>query len=140
MKKDFSAEYDAWNDTKKSLAKRQEKFFFKTGDIWWCSLGLNIGTESYGKGETFRRPILILKKLSGNACIAIPLTSKEKTGTWFQEITLHGEKKWVMLNQIRMIHSNRFQRRMAVLDDRDFKLVKQKLEALLELSDNHHLA
>lgn len=70
----------------------------------------------------------------------MPLTSREKVGTWFQEITLHGEKKWAMLHQIRMIHSNRFQRRMAVLDEGDFKRVKQKLEALLELSDNHHPA
>lgn len=140
MQKDLSTEYDAWNFKKKSLAKREEKFFFKTGEIWWCSLGLNIGTESYGKGETFRRPILIIKKLSGNACIVVPLTSRPKTGTWFQGITLHREKKWVMLHQIRMIHSNRFQRRMAVLDDGDFRRVKQKLEALLELSDHHHPA
>lgn len=139
MEKDLSPIYDKWNITKKELAKREEHFFFKTGEIWWCSLGLNIGSESYGKGETFRRPILILKKLSKNSCIAIPLTSKEKIGTWFQEITIHREKKWAMLYQIRMIHSNRFQRRMAVLDDGDFKRVKQKLEALLELS-NHHPA
>lgn len=133
MKKDLSIEYDEWNTKKKALAKREEKFFFKTGDIWWCSLGLNIGTESYGKGETFRRPMLIIKKLSGNSCIAIPLTSKEKVGTWFQEVTLHGEKKWAMLHQIRMVHTNRFQRRLAVLDDDDFKRVKLKLKALLEL-------
>ena len=85
--------YDLWNEQKKVLAVTQKKILFKEGDIWWCSLGLNIGTESYGKGETFRRPVLIIKKLSGDACITLPLTSKQKIGTWFAEITVHQEKK-----------------------------------------------
>jgi hypothetical protein len=33
-----------------------------------------------------------------------------------------------------MFSTNRFQRRITALDDNDFRKVKQKLEALLELS------
>jgi len=36
-----------------------------------------------------------------------------------------------------MFSTNRFQRRLATLDDADFIRVKEKLEALLELP-NHH--
>ena len=89
--------YDLWNDQKKVLAEGNRRFLFKEGEIWWCSLGVNVGTESFGKGETFRRPILIIKKLSSESCIAVPLTSKEKKGTRFQEITLPEGKRWVML-------------------------------------------
>ena len=132
--------YDLWNDQKKVLAEGNRRFLFKEGEIWWCSLGVNVGTESFGKGETFRRPILIIKKLSSESCIAVPLTSKEKKGTWFQEITLPEGKRWVMLYQIRMVHIKRFQRRMSILDNRDFISVKEKLKALLELSSDHHPA
>ncbi len=125
--------FDAWNGVKKSLETRSEKILFKEGDIWWTSLGINIATESCGKGDTFRRPMLVIKKLSGKAAIVIPLTSQEKTGTWFQEIYIHGNRSWALLYQVRMMSTNRFQRRLATLDDTDFERVKKKLQQLLEL-------
>ena len=129
MNKDF----DTWNSQKKSLDVRENKLYFKEGEIWWCSVGINIGSESCGKGETFRRPILILKKLSSTSCIAIPLTSKEKHGTWFEDITIHHIKSWALLYQIRMMSINRFQRRLATLEENEFVRIKQKLKILLEL-------
>lgn len=130
MKKDF----DNWNAKKKKLDDVKEKFLFKTGDIWWCSVGLNIRTESCGKGENYQRPVLVLKKLSGDNFIGIPLSTQKKVGSWFIDITIHGEKRYALLYQIRMFSANRFQRRFATLDDADFERVKEKLEALLELS------
>ncbi len=126
-------EYDNWNIVKKELSKKEEKFFFKEGDIWWVSLGKNLGTESYGKGEIFRRPVLVIKKLNSNSCIVLPLTSKSKNGTWFTDISFQNEIKTVLLYQIKMINTKRFQRRLGVLDDNDFKKVKEKLKFLLEL-------
>ncbi len=114
--------------------------YFKEGQIWWCSLGQNIGSESFGKGENFRRPILIIKKLSADLCIALPLTSKEKIGTWFIDITIHGERKWAMLYQIRTLNKKIFSIKLGELDDIDFDRVKEKLETLLELSVNRHPA
>lgn len=129
MEKDF----DKWNSKKKELEKLSKKFLFKTGDIWWCSVGLNIKAESCGKGEDYQRPVLVLRKLSGENFIGIPLSTKKKEGTWFCEITVHGEKRYTLLYQIRMFSANRFQRRLASLDDTDFKKVKEKLKELLEL-------
>ncbi len=136
MENEKLRKYDEWNEKKKLIASNEKtlEIYFREGDIWWCSLGLNIASEAFGKGESFRRPILIIRKLSHNTCLAIPLTSQEKTGTWFAEITIGGEKKWAMLYQIRMIHKKRFQRKIAELDDTDITLVKEKLKALLELS------
>lgn len=127
-------DYDNWNIKKKELSNKEDKYFFKEGDIWWVSLGKNLGTESYGKGETFRRPVLIVKKLNSKSCIVIPLISKEKTGSWFIDITFQGEIKIALLYQIRMMDVKRFQRRLGVLDESDFKRVKEKLKILLELS------
>ena len=70
MEKDF----DKWNLKKKELENSSEKFFFKTGEIWWCSVGLNVKTESCGKGEDYQRPVLILRKLSQENFIGIPLS------------------------------------------------------------------
>jgi UDP-N-acetylbacillosamine transaminase len=70
--------YDNWNEKKKSIAKDVKKIFFKEGEIWWVTLGLNVGEETYGKGDNFRRPVLIFRKLTGSSCVVLPLTSKEK--------------------------------------------------------------
>lgn len=131
MKKDF----DEWNSKKKEIENLTKKFLFKNGDIWWCSVGLNVQTESCGKGDNFQRPVLVLRKLSQNSFIGIPLSTQKKEGSWFEKITVHGEKRYALLYQIRMFNTNRFQRRLATLDDVDFARVKEKLEALLELSN-----
>ena len=130
MKKDF----DSWNEKKKVLDQNSSDYLFHSGEIWWCSVGLNVGAESCGKGITFRRPVLILKKLSRKNFIGIPLSTQKKEGTWFADVTIHGELKYALLYQIRMFSTNRFHRRLATLDAIDFGRVKQKLELLLELS------
>jgi mRNA interferase MazF len=132
--------FDEWNTQKKRLDNQKGDYYFKPAEIWWCSVGVNVGSESCGKGTTFRRPVLILKKLSSTSCIAIPLTSKKKVGSWFAEVTIHTIKRWALLYQIRMMSSKRFQRRLATLDEAEFCKIKEKLEMLLELSSDHHSA
>ena len=36
------------------------------GQVYWCLLGENIGFEQNGKGDYFRRPVLIFKKFNNN--------------------------------------------------------------------------
>lgn len=59
MEKDF----DNWTQIKKGLDTEHKIPFFNEREIWWCSLGVNIGYEIYGKGYVFSRPVLILKKI-----------------------------------------------------------------------------
>ncbi len=46
------------------------------GDVWWASIGENIGSEINGKNQNFTRPVIILKKLSRTLFFVIPLTTK----------------------------------------------------------------
>ena len=112
--------YDTWNLKKKELTSVERNILFKEGEIWWCSLGLNIGTEVYGKGMCFERPILILKKLTSINCIVLPITSRQKNGNWFMEIKILNQYRWIMLHQIRNESSQRFQRKITTLNERDF--------------------
>ena len=130
MKKDF----DGWNKQKKIIETAQKNILFKEGEVWWCTVGHNVGEESCGKGEYFRRPIIIIKKLSGKNCIGIPLSTQPKSGSWFCEIHLKEEKRWALLYQIRMFSVLRFNQRLATLEYEDFLVLRKKLEALLEFS------
>ncbi len=136
---EFIEKYNKWNIKKQNIHFLDNRdIYFKEGDIWWCSIGLNIGDESYGKGRDFRRPILIFKKLSKDLCIALPLTSKLKKGTWFVDIILNNQSRCVMLYQIRVLNKKRFSIKIGEICDDDFNKVKRKLENLFEFSLNRH--
>lgn len=49
--------------------------FVSQGELWWVSLGENIGAEINGKSYKFSRPVIILKKLANGFYIAIPVTT-----------------------------------------------------------------
>ncbi len=122
---DYIKSFQEWFKIKVSLWKKDSKVVFKQSEIWWCSLGMNIGEEIFGKGAKFTRPVLIFRKFTGNSFLGLPLTKQEKQGTWYVDITLHGEKNWVMLNQARILDKKRLINRIGTLDDTDFKKIKE---------------
>lgn len=127
--------FDAWNEEKKQLeiSDHSEKIKFKEWEIWWISMGRNIWAEALGKWESFRRPILIIRKLSSHTCIWIPLSSKDKKWTWFCDIEINNIKRTALLYQIKMVDTKRFQRRIWVIPETDFKTIKKRLKELLNL-------
>ena len=123
---DYLKSFKEWFKLKISLWNKESKVVFKQGDIWWCSLGVNLGEEIFGKGTKFTRPVLIFRKFTSNSFLGLPLTKQEKKGTWYVEITIHEEKRWVMLNQARVLDKKRLTSRIGVLDDADLKKVKDR--------------
>ena len=115
-----------WCKLKTALWDKQDKIIFKQSDIWWCSLGVNLGEEIFGKGEKFTRPVLIFRKFTSNSFLGLPITKNEKQGSWFVEITIHREKRWVMLNQARVLDKKRLTNRIGALDDVDFNNVRKR--------------
>ncbi len=63
-----------------TLRAEDKKVLFKEGEIWWCSIGMNVGTEIFGKGRRFTRPVLVFKKFGSYSFLGIPITSQEKEG------------------------------------------------------------
>jgi mRNA-degrading endonuclease toxin of MazEF toxin-antitoxin module len=116
--------FDSWNDLKKVVDNSDNKILFKEGEVWWVTLGLNIGDESYGKGENFRRPVIVFRKLSATSCICIPLTSKEKNGSWYYSFEADGVKRCAMMHQMRMLSTKRFENRMLTISESDFLELK----------------
>lgn len=121
---DYLKFIQAWCKFKISLWSKENKVIFKRGDIWWCSLGMNLGEEMFGKGPKFTRPVLVFRKFTGNSFLGLPITKQEKHGSWYVEITIHKEKRWVMLNQARVLDKKRLTNRIGELDGVDFQKVK----------------
>jgi len=123
IKNYFVVLLDWWRRTM-VLREKETSVIFKEREIWWCSVGMNIGVEIYGKGSQFTRPVLIFRKFNKDSFLGIPLTSQPKEGIWY--VPLHvGEKETrAILSQARCLDSKRLVGRMGTLSDGDFSLVK----------------
>lgn len=63
LKKVFMDKFDEWNEVKKATnAKPYENIKISEKNIYWVKIGQNVGSEIYGKGEYYTRPVLVLKK------------------------------------------------------------------------------
>jgi hypothetical protein len=72
-----------WIGLKQKLHRRLKAPPSFAGDIWWASIGENVGSEINGKSRLFSRPVIIFKKLAHGFYFVIPTTSKSKVGSWF---------------------------------------------------------
>lgn len=100
------------------------------GDIWWVSIGENIGKEINGKSKLFSRPVLVFKKLSREIFLGLPTTTQEKKGTWFVEIYQGGKIINIILSQARTFDTKRLSTRIGSIDDSDMRKVKTGFQHL----------
>ena len=122
----YISDFKDWFKLKVLLwTRKSDKLFFKQGDIWLCSIGMNLGEEIFGKGKKFTRPVLVFKKFTSNSFLGLPLTTQKKTGSWYTKITINNEDRWVILNQARIFDKKRFTNKIASLDIKDYKKVKK---------------
>jgi PemK-like, MazF-like toxin of type II toxin-antitoxin system len=82
------ADFDAWNIQKQAIHAAARWPIFREGQVWWCALGVNVGSEVYGKGPQRTRPVIVLRKLSRESCIVVPVTSVQPTrlSDWYHPI------------------------------------------------------
>ena len=110
-------------------AKEYQPPYVNEGDIWWISIGENIGSEINGKSKLFSRPVIILKKLAHGFYFVIPTTTKIRKGTWFVHFNQQSKNMSACLHQSRCIDYRRFYSKLGRLDDEDFAKVKKNSPA-----------
>lgn len=100
----------------------REPVYFREKEIWWASLGANIGYEQDGKNEEFERPILVLKKFNKDILWMLPLTrAKKLNNKYYFQLEQGGEDSFVVLSQIRLVSSKRLSRKMRMIKDDEFE-------------------
>ena len=124
-------EFDTWNNLKKKIELRENPPFANKRDIWWCSIGLNIGSEQDGKNELFERPVLVIKVYSKTMLRVIPLTSKSKMSPYHVPISYSGRIGTAVVSQAKTISTKRLSRKLSRLDPVQFKKVLQAVRESL---------
>ncbi len=98
--------------------------YVSEGEIWWASLGENVGAEINGKSQYFSRPVIILRKLSHNFYFVIPVTSQIKSGNWYVTVKQENKEMMACLHQARSIDYRRLSNKIGELDESDFEKIK----------------
>ena len=85
----MDTDFENWSNLKKSLNDKNEiPPYWNIRDVWWLSLGLNIGHEQNGKGEFFKRPVLVINKFNKRLFWGVPLTTQIKDNTHYHHFKL----------------------------------------------------
>ena len=131
-------DFDGWNTLKQRLNGREDKSvpLIKEREIWWCSVGINVGHEADGHNELYNRPVLIIRKFSPKPFLGVPLTTKGKPNEYNLPIKFKGTTSYVMLSQLRLYDTRRIQNQkslLGTLPDEQFNAVKKALKELLKL-------
>lgn len=128
MKKDF----DLWNEQKKKIHAVHENKLYHERQIWWCSLGQNIGFEQDGTGEEYDRPVLIIKGLSRNTCLVVPLTSSKEKHRMRRPVgNIEGKHASALLSQVRVIDTKRLVNKIGFLEKTLFEPIRKAVKDML---------
>ena len=129
MKKD----YQEWHEEKTAIEdSRDQRVFFHEREVWWCSIGFNVGFEQDGRGEKFARPVLVFKKFNKEVFWAIPLSTKIKTGKFYSTVDLgDGTTRVAIISQLRLIDAKRLIGKIGVIHENNYAEIQK---AVINLS------
>lgn len=114
-----------WIELKEKLHYRAHKPpLVSERDIWWISVGENVGSEINGKNDLFSRPAIIFRKLAHGFYFVIPTTTQSKTGSWFVPFEHRGRRMVACLHQVRTIDYRRLSSRLGTMDTNDFQRIQ----------------
>lgn len=125
--------FDDWHFLKKKLNKIGNPPSFEEREIWWCSIGTNIGHEENGKNELFSRPVLVVRKFNKHIFLGVPLTTKIKEHhRFYHKIYFQENIQSVMLSQIRVWESKRLTKLKGKLSQDQFSNLRNLLGEIIK--------
>lgn len=127
-------DFDDWNKKKIKIDGNQDFNHPKEKEIWWCSIGMNVGSEVFGKGHDYTRPVLVINAEGSESFIGIPLTSNIKNKKYSciiktDDRVLHT----ALLYQIRSFDKRRLTERKYILSNEEYAKIEEYFKKLYKL-------
>lgn len=128
----MSKEFEAWSNKKSVLHNEGLIEFYHEREVWWCSLGINIGDEQDGTGKNFDRPIIIVKGFNKHLFFGAALTGKKKVGQYYFYLgEIEGRDATAILSQVRILDTKRLMKKICTLEKDMFLELKSSLRKTL---------
>ena len=123
--------FDGWNERKKSIDKSESLADFHEREIWWCSIGVNVGSEQHSQASDFSRPVLVVRKFTRDVFWGMPLTTKTKSLDFRVRFNLGGVENDLLILQMRVYDRKRLIRKVSVMPKNDFARLTNIIRNLL---------
>lgn len=130
-------DFQSWHLTKKKINERNSMPTFRCREIWWCSMGINIGVEQDGKNHNHERPVLIVRKFNKRLFWGIPLSTQIKDFPHYLTIEFkatkekESKKRSFIISQMRAFDSLRLTRPLGKLTPQQFQFIVDQVKGLL---------
>lgn len=127
----YKKDFQKWHTEKGFIHNEKQRPFFHEREVWFASLGENVGFEQDGRGERFLRPIVIIKKFNNEVLWCVPLTKNSKRGKYYFSFKIGQDTSTAILSQIRLVDGKRLQYKVGDLRAKDFEEIKRKIRQFL---------
>lgn len=129
-------DFDEWNRKKKKIDYNNTKNILPNKkQVWWLSIGLNVGVEEDGKNNNFERPVLVVKVFNRQCFLGVPITSANKSNKKYYFPIIYNQRKFfLILSQIRLFSVKRLSRKIYKIDSADFAQIKKELKKVIGLN------
>ena len=127
--------YGEWHKKKTDIEHSNDmRVFFHEREVWWCSLGANVGFEQDGKGGKFARPVLVFKKFNKEVFWALPLSTRIKKSKFYANLDLgDGISRVAIISQLRLIDGKRLIDKIGVIDESNYEDIQKAVINLCNL-------
>jgi mRNA interferase MazF len=126
-------DFKKWHRQKQEIHDEHPYVYFQEREVWFCTLGANVGYEQDGSGKEFLRPVVVVKKFNNEILFTVPLTKgKKKERSYY--FTFSFRKKIIstaILSQMRLIDAKRLRYKVGTISKENFKRLKAKIRRLL---------
>jgi len=124
--------FDSWNKVKKELHMEGVVKFYNVREVWWCALGVNVGSEQDGDEKTFERPVLIVKGVSKDTCVIVPLTTSKNRHRLRVDVgEIDGKYAKALIAQLRIVDTRRLSNKVLRLDTNRFQIIQKSIKDFL---------
>jgi mRNA interferase MazF len=121
--------FKSWSELKPVIHISENNAYPKAREIWWVSLGQNIGVEMNGKNNNFERPVVIIKVFNTKSSLTAPISSKVRVDQYLVPfVNSFGENNVVNLSQLKTISSKRLLRIVGEMDPERFEDLRRKIK------------
>lgn len=132
-----AVEFAEWTKEKANLRYNGQipKFPIYNNYIYWCNLGINLGSE-----QNKLRPVIITRtSIKSSICTVIPLTSKRLNDGFWYHIDLQEIDSTALVEQLRVISKLRITRpfrkkgKLISISPKDWKEINKQLKRIYTL-------
>lgn len=130
----YQKDFQDWHAVKTDLNNQPEKNkpYFYEREIWWTSIGKNVGFEEDGKNEKFTRPVLVLRKFNKYTFLGVPLSTSKIINKYRIPFKYKDDvESTALISQLRVYDSNRLGTKDGTIPEADYKNIQAKITELI---------